>query len=178
MSRIKVTNETNHTHAVRLIMPNGNYMHKVLKNRPNKPKLSTPVTEDQFIDLYTTTRDFRDGFLSFNEADLSDDLKMSLGMPVTEEEKKEVEPEFKVYKDEEIAKLFKSKAKNADEKIDAFLEDIKSRDENTSGELKRRLFNVAKDIKNLSRERAEMIEDVTGISFKVDAQNEKENKAK
>lgn len=157
--RIKVFNATNHVHNVRMLMPNGAYTHRKLA----KKDAFALLTEDQFLDLYMTTRDFKGNFLTFNQDDLSDDIKMTLGMPVDKEEEKTFEPEFKIYKDEDILGLIKGKVKPFKD----FIKEVQDMDIKNSDELKRRIFDIAVEIESLTRTKSEAIEDLTGKSFKL-----------
>lgn len=166
--RIKVVNETNHGHAVRMLMRDGNYKHRRLARKGAFVLLS----EEQFIDLYTTTRDFRGGFLSFDDKQLSEEIKMALGLPIDEEEKEEFEPEFKVYTDAELKELVEGNTNT----LKKFIKENSDKEAKEVDELKRRLFLIAEKNDEMSRAKAEAIEDFTGKSFKVNAQNDEENK--
>jgi len=166
MKRVKVFNETNHIHAVRLLQDNGTYGHKKLAGKKNGRKSFAPLTEEQFLDLYMNSRDFSSGFLSFDEKDLTDDIKINLGLPMTEEESKDFIPEFKTYSDEDILKLVKAKGKKGNEEFEDFAEEINNLEIVESAELKNRIFVVSKSvIEDLSKKRADAIEALTGNNF-------------
>lgn len=171
-NRIKVFNETNHVHNVRMLMPNGNYSYRKLVGKRDGKKAFAVLTEDQFLDLWMTTRDFKGGFLSYDEKAISDEIKMSLGLPLDEEEAKTYEPEFVIYKDEDIEKLIKGHIG----KFTKFVNEVSEMTPKQGDELKRRIFKIAESIEDLNRTKAEAIEDLTGKSFKVNSENDKENK--
>lgn len=167
-TRIKVFNETNHVHNVRMLMPNGNYTHRKLA----KKGAFAVLTEDQFLDLWMTTRDFKGGFLSYEEGALTDDIKMALGLPVDEEEKEVFEPEFVIYKDEDLKAIIEGNT-NA---LKKFIKDNSEADPKNVDELKRRMFVIAEKLEDISRAKSEAIEAFTGKSFKTNAENDKNNK--
>lgn len=159
MKRIKVKNETNHGHSVRMLLDNGNYTYRRLAKKGN----FVALTEDQFIDLFTTSRDFKSGYLSFEMDDLSDEVRQAIGLPLRDEEvDASAEEEFKIYTDEEILSIIKSKGN----KFKNFCAEIEKLNAKQGDELRRRIFNVAETIEGLSRTKSEAIEDLTGKSFR------------
>lgn len=171
-ARIKVTNETNHGHTVKLLLDNGGFSERRLGGMNGNVKSFVFLNEDQFLYLYSNSRDFRGGFLSYDKESLPDFIKEALGMPLTQEEKEGYSEEFKFYSDDNILKLIRGKVGD----FNSFVKEISELPVRESDEIKRRIFVIAEKIDNLNMKKAQKIEDLTGKTFRISEQLKEEKK--
>jgi hypothetical protein len=150
---IKITNTSGHKHGVRLLTPMGGY-----GSRELAPNQFMGVTEEQFLDIYNSTRDFSCGYLSFDKSTLTPNLVNWLGFATVEE----IDFGIISYTDTEIKDILKGSIG----KFNSFLKEVRQLDPNKSATFKKRLFGLADSMPNeLTQNKASEIEEVTGISF-------------
>lgn len=171
--KIKLTNISGHVHSLRLMRAGGGYSRRVLR-----VGAFTNVTEDQFIDLYTSTKDFKRGYISFDLNQLSDDTRGSLGLvtkeeleamleseDISQEEKASIEEEMHpilMFTDEEIGAKLKGKGTA----FPNFVKAVEELSEEDSFNYKKRIAKVAgKMTDELSGKKVQGIEKLTGINL-------------
>lgn len=153
--RIRISNCSGHEHSVRLLLPNGGYSYKGLK-----PNQFTVVNEEQFLDLYNSTRDFTSGFLTFDKKTLSDDLVSWLGVETVED----IDFGAVSYSDAEIKEILKGQIG----KFNGFIKEVKDLSPEASASFNRRLFTIAESMtEEITQSKARAIEDITGMKFEI-----------
>lgn len=153
--RIKIINCSGHEHSVRLLLPNGGYSYKGLK-----PNQFTVVNEEQFLDLYNSTRDFTAGFLTFDKKTLSEDLVSWLGVETADD----IDFGAVSYSDAEIKDILKGQIG----KFNSFIKEIKELSPEASMSFSRRLFMIAESMTDeITQAKARAIEEATGMKFEI-----------
>ena len=156
MTRIKITNVSNHIHAVRMLNVNtGTYFH-----RPLSPKQFMTIDEDQFLDLFNTTVDFESGILTFDSSTVPESIAQILGF----ETKEDIQMGVVAYTDIEIKALIKGKKSE----FDKFMADITALEPEARVEFSKRVFNLAESMSDdMTQTKAKAIEDTTGMKFEI-----------
>lgn len=159
MSKIKITNVSNHIHAVRMLNPmTGTYLHRQLN-----PKQFVVLTEDQFVDLYTSAKDFELGILAFDSSALSEELLSVLGF----EKKEEAEFGLVSYDEKQIKTILVGKIGE----FNAFIKQLKELDVASKTEFSKKVFAVAeKSVDEITKGKADAIEEATGMKFDINAE--------
>lgn len=151
--RIKITNCSGHNHSVRLLLPNGGYSYKSLK--PNQFAI---VNEEQFLDIYNSTRDFSGGFLTFDKNALSQEVVSWLGI----EDIEDLDFGIVGYTDAEIKDILKGQIG----KFKGFIKEVKELPADKSVSFSKRLFEIASSMsEEITQSKARDIEDATKMKF-------------
>jgi len=159
MSKIKITNVSNHIHSVRMLNPmTGTYLYRKLS-----PNQFVVLTEDQFLDLYNTSVDFESGILSFDPISLSEDVLSILGY----ETKEEASFGIVGYNEKQIKDVLVGKIGE----FNSFIKQLKELDVQTKTEFSKKVFAVAeKSVDEITKGKADTIEEATGMKFDINAE--------
>jgi hypothetical protein len=159
MSKIKITNVSNHIHSVRMLNPmTGTYLYRKLN-----PKQFVVLTEDQFLDLYNTSVDFESGILAFDEGGLSEDVLSILGY----ETKEEATFGIVSYDEKQIKAVLTGKIGE----FNSFIKQLKELEIGTKTEFSKKVFSVAeKSVDEITKGKADTIEVATGMKFDINAE--------
>ena len=159
MSKIKITNVSNHIHSVRMLNPmTGTYLYRKLN-----PKQFVVLTEDQFLDLYNTSVDFESGILAFDEDGLSEDVLSILGY----ETKEEATFGIVSYDDKQIKAVLTGKIGE----FNSFIKQLKELEIGTKTEFSNKVFSGAeKSVDEITKGKADTIEEATGMKFDINAE--------
>lgn len=159
MSKIKITNVSNHVHAARLLNPmTGTYLYRVLQ-----PRQFIVIGEDQFLDLYNSTVDFEDGILSFDVNSLTEDVIAILGL----ETKEEASFGIVSYDEKQIKEVLVGKIGE----FNSFIKQLKELEPSTKAEFSKKVFSVAeKSVDEITKGKADTIEEACGMKFDINAE--------
>jgi hypothetical protein len=157
MSRIKITNVSNHRHGVRLLNTMSNdYNHRTLSKNQ-----SLIINDDQFFDLWNTTVDFKSGILSFDIESLTEEHLIAMGIT-----KEEASYGIVSYDEKQIKAILSGKIGE----FNAFIKQVKELDEAVKFEFSKKLFSVAENsVDDITKGKADAIEEVTGMKFDINA---------
>lgn len=155
--RIRITNISNHIHAVRLLNPNtGTFFH-----RPLNPKQFMTIDQDQFLDLYNSTVDFESGILGFDVKTLPQDIADVLGF----ESKEDMDVGIVGYSDKQIQTILTGKIGE----FKAFMKEVRELPIGTKTEFSKRLFAIAEKMSDeITQGKAKEIEEATGLNFELE----------
>lgn len=162
MSKIKITNVSNHGHDVRL----ANLMGGAPHYKHLKPKMSTIMTEDQFIDLYLSAVDFKEGILGFDKNSLSEDVLDALGIETCDE------ATFGIvsYDEKQIKEILIGKIGE----FNSFIKQLKELEPSAKMEFGKKVFSIAeKSVDEVTKGKADAIEEATGMKFDINAEFKK-----
>jgi len=159
-TKIKLTNISGHGHGVTL----RNAVSGITVDRDLQPNQFVLVDIDQFVELWTSTHEFKMGIWGFDTKAIPEEYLEVLGMETAEE----VDLGIVGKSDLEIKKVLKGQIGE----FNAFMKEVKELDETAKGDFSRRVFTLAQSIyDDLAGGKLKTIEKTTGFNFEV---NEKE----
>lgn len=150
--KIKITNVSDHKHGIKREV-GGNIVAKTILS-----KKSVYVTMEQFYDLWTSTKDFKRGILSVDLTKFDDETLMELGIDL-----KEIKSDILFYNDETILKIFKGSMPE----FHKFMTEVSNIETNDFHSYAKRIFDLARNYEGLSKIKADRVEKVTNMSFKI-----------
>lgn len=151
--KVKVVNVSGHEYGAKILMPNGHFMERRIRAGG-----FFTLNQEQFLDMYTTTRSFKCGTLSFDINELEDETIDWLSLS-----RDEISSSITLLSNGEITKLLKGKALE----FDKFMEDMGEIEKSDAHSFYLRIFETASKIDTLNRKRAEEIEEITGMDLKL-----------